>query len=111
MGVGTAIFAIADDRVADRCHMNPELMGSPRDRPQRHPRKFPARGLDDAIAGQRVLRLFASILGNHHPLFAQLSPLYEWRLDRPLLRAGNADDQRPIYLLGLMVFEGSYSDA
>jgi len=53
-----AIFAVADDRVADCRHVHAQLMGAPGKRLQRNPGRARSGALDHLIGGARRLAVF-----------------------------------------------------
>ncbi|MCY1181086.1 hypothetical protein D9M73_215710 [compost metagenome] len=88
-----AIFAVADDRVADRREMHAELVGAPGIGDQLQPRRGGARHLDHAVARARRAAFF---LIDMHLLAAGAGLLGDRQFDHPVLDRRHADDQRPI---------------
>ena len=91
-----AIFAIADDRVADRRHMDTQLVGATGQRLKLDPGGAVAGLIDDAIAGARGLAAFPFL--DHH-LLAPAARLFGQRqFDQPVGDVGHANHQRPVQL-------------
>src|SRR5579864_7306168 len=94
-GLGPAIFGIADDRVADKGHVRPKLVGPAGKRLQLDPGRAIARSIDEAPAG---LRGKAALPVEMHFFAARSRLLGKRRVDQALGCIGHPDDERPIDL-------------
>ena len=92
-----AIFAIAQDRVADRGQMDAQLVGPARQRLQFEPCGLVARPLDHAVA---CLGGLAALHVDMHLLAAGARLLGERGVDQTHVLLRHADHQRPVDLLG-----------
>ena len=90
-----AIFAVADDRMADRRHVDAQLVGAAGERLELDPGGAVAGALDHPVAGAR--RLAAGDV-DMHLLAAGARLLGDGEIDQAVLDRGHADDQRPIDL-------------
>ncbi len=81
MGGGTAIFAVAQDRSAERGAMGAQLMRTPGDRQERKPTRPVADMVHHAVIGARALAVLVIGL---HSLAAGTNPLGERQIDPPL---------------------------
>ena len=90
------IFAIANNRMANRRHMDAQLMGSPGQRLQFNPCRRIARALQHPIAGARGGAMFGMI--DKHLLAAGAGLLGKGQVDLTGIKIGNPRHQRPIYL-------------
>src|ERR1700731_5200550 len=70
-----AIFAIADDWMADRLGMSAQLVGAPGDWFERKPGQPRRRFIDNRIIGHRMAGILVAMPGNTH-LFKFSPPLY-----------------------------------
>src|SRR3546814_585596 len=89
------IFAVADDRMADRRHMNAQLMRAPGEGLKLDPGGAIARAFDHAVAAARELPVF---LIDVHLLAAGARLFSERQIDDAVLDSRHADDERPIDL-------------
>ena len=93
--LGPAIFAIADDRMADRRHMRAKLVGAPGQWLKLDPGRAVPGPVYQPIAR---LRREAIFLIDMHFLAARARLLGKRGVDQPLVRRRHARDQRPIDL-------------
>ena len=93
---GPAVLAVAHDRVADRRHVDAQLVRSPGHRLQFDPGGAVAGTVDHPVASARALPFAAFV--DHH-LFAAAARLFAQRqFDQAVLDIGHPDHQRPINL-------------
>ena len=95
-GLGSAIFTVADDGMADRRHMHAQLVGAARQRLQLDPGGAVAGAVDNAVAGAGSEAFTALV--HHHLLAAAARLLGERQFDQAVVDVGHAGDQRPIDL-------------
>ena len=95
-GVRSAVFAVADDRMTDRCHMHPQLMRAASQRLELDPGGAVARAVDHPVAGARG-QTFSALI-DHHLLAAAARLLGQRQFDQAVVDIGHAGDQRPIGL-------------
>src|SRR5271155_4029730 len=97
VGGAAAIFAVAEDRGAERGAMSAQLRGPPGDRQQREP-ALPDPGLvDDPVIGDRTL----AVLGIGTDAFSALGTaapglLRQRQIDAALQRRWQAGDDSPV---------------
>ena len=91
-----AVFAVANDRKADRRHMHAQLVGAPGHGLQFHPRGAVAGAIKHAVAGAGGLALAAFI--DHHLLAAGAGLLGQRQFDQAFFDRWHADHQRPVDL-------------
>jgi hypothetical protein len=94
-GILPAIFAVAHDRVADRGHVDAQLMGAAGIRLEFDPRRRIAGALDHPIARARGA---AFLLVDMHLLAAGAGLLGDRQLDHAVVDRRHARHQRPIHL-------------
>ncbi len=94
--IGPAVLAVADDRVADRRHVDAQLVGPPGQRLQLDPAGTVPGAVDHAIAAARGLA-FARLV-DHHLFAAGARLLGQRQVDHPVADLRHADHQRPIDL-------------
>src|SRR3546814_13926435 len=88
------IFAVADDRMADRRHMNAQLMRAPGEGLKLDPGGAIARAFDHAVAAARELPV---ILIDVHLLAAGARLFGERQLDAAVLASRPAVDERHLH--------------
>src|ERR1700730_11638263 len=110
IAAGHRVFAIADDRMADRLGMSTQLVGAPGDWFERKPGKPRRRFIDNRVIGYRMAGILVAMSGNAHlfkcfapPFLAAYRPglvhaltFREIKRDAALRRLGHAFNERPI---------------
>src|SRR5690606_11225721 len=99
-----AIFAVADDRMADGEHVDAKLVGAPGQRLEQDEGGAVAGAVDHAVAGARAHSRF---LIDMRLLAARARLLGERQVDLSLLDRRHADDDRPVELARGAAGEGA----
>ena len=94
--IGPAVFAIADDGMADRRHVDAQLVGAACERLELNPGGAVAGPVDHPVAAARGLAFAAFV--DHHLFTAGAGLLAQRQVDQALLDIRHADHQRPIDL-------------